>query len=154
VLVEVHVSELGNTSRLRFALIGLDVNTLDEQVLGVDLAPDDGGYWRYALTNKAAVKLVFTTIVTKPARPQAGKSFTVGFAATRSDTGRGVTSGTVGCRVLAKGKRIPAKGRIVDGAGLCTFVVPRSARGGTVRGTVTMRSGGASLARSFAFVVR
>lgn len=153
VLVDVHVSELDNTRRLGFAVVGLDVNTADEQVLGIDLAPDDGGYWRYALANKAAVKLVFAKIVTKPARPRAGKSFTVGFAATRSDTGRGVTSGSVGCRVLAKEKVVPAKGRIAGGAGLCTFVVPKTAVGSTVRGTVTVRSGGASLAWDFAFVV-
>ena len=153
VLVDVHADELDNTRRLGFALIGLDVNAFDEQVQGIDLAPDDGGYWRYALTNKVAVKLTFTKIVTKPARPRAGRSFTVGFAATRSDTGRAVASGTVGCRVIAKEKRIPARGRIAGGAGLCTFVVPRAARGSVVRGTVTVRSGGASLARDFAFVI-
>lgn len=153
VLVDVHVSELDNTRRLGFALIGLDVNTVGDQVLGIDLAPDNGGYWRYALANKAAVKLVFTKIVTKPARPRAGRTFTVGFAATRSDTGRGVVSGTVACRVLAKEKRVAAKGRIAGGAGLCTFVVPRSARGSVLRGTVTVRSGGTSLAWDFAFVV-
>lgn len=154
VLLDVHVSELDNTRRIGFALIGLDVNTAEEQILGIDLAPDDGGYWRYALANKAAVKLVFTKIVAKPARPRAGKPFTVGFAATRSDTGRGVQSGTVGCRVLAKEKRVPARGRIAGGAGLCTFVVPKAALGSVVRGTVTVRSGGASLAWNFAFVVR
>lgn len=153
VLVDVHVSELENTRRFGFSLVGLDVNTADEQVLGVDLAPDSGASWRYVLANKAALKLVLTRFVTKPARPRGGKSFTVGFAATRSDTGRGVTSGTVGCRVLAKEKKVPARGRIAGGAGLCTFVVPRSAVGSVVRGTVTVRSGGASLAWDFAFVV-
>jgi len=153
VLVDVHVSELGNTARLGFALIGLDVNRADEQVLGVDLAPDGGGYWRYTLEHKAAVKLVFTKVVTKPARPRAGKPFAVGFAATRSDTGRGLASGTVGCRVLVKERRVPAKGRIAGGAGLCTFLVPAGAAGSVLRGTVTVRSGGTSLARTFSFVV-
>ena len=69
--------------RFGFSLIGLDVNTADEQVLGVDLAPDSGDYWRYTLVNRAAVRLVFTKVVTNPARPRAGKSFTVGIAATR-----------------------------------------------------------------------
>ena len=154
VLVDVHVSELANTRRFGFSLIGLDVNTAGEQVLGVDLAPDSGDYWRYTLVNKAAVKLVFTKIVTNPVRPRAGKSFTVGIAATRSDTGRGVSSGTVSCSVLARGQRVAARGRIDGGAGLCTFVVPKSAVGSIVRGTVRVRSGGASLARDFAFVVR
>jgi hypothetical protein len=64
-----------------------------------------------------------------------------------------VTSGTVGCRVLSHKKKVPANGRISGGAGLCTFVVPTSARGSVIRGTVTVHSGGRSLARDFAFVV-
>lgn len=152
VSIDVHVSELANTHRFSFSVVGIDLNPAEEQVLGVDVAPN-GGSWRYALVNKAAVRLVFTRIVTKPARPQAGKPFTVGFAATRSDTGRGVAAGTVGCRVLHAEKRVPARGRISGGAGLCTFVVPKCSQGSLVRGTVTVRSGGAALAWDFAFVV-
>ncbi len=103
-LVDLHVSELENTRRFGFSLAALDVNTAEQQIVGIDLAPDNGAFWRYTLANKAAVKLVFTKSVTKPARPRAGKSFTVGFAATRSDTGRGIASGTVGCRVLVAGE--------------------------------------------------
>jgi hypothetical protein len=153
VFVDVHVSELENTRRLGFSLGALDVNTAEQQIVGIDLAPDNGAFWRYTLANKAAVKLVSTRIVAKPARPRAGKAFTVGFAATRSDTGRGVVSGTVACRVLSRENRVPAKGRIAGGAGLCTFVVPKNAAGSVLRGTVTVRSGGASLAWDFAFIV-
>jgi hypothetical protein len=153
VFVDVHVSELENTRRLAFSIGAFDVNTAEQQIVGIDLAPDTGGYWRYTLTNKAAVKLVFTRGVTKPSRPKAGKSFTVGAQVTRSDTGRGVTAGTVGCRVLAGEKKVQAKGRISGGAALCTFVVPKGAVGSVLRGTVTVRSGGAALAWDFAFVV-
>lgn len=153
VFVDVHVSELENTRRLGFSLAALDINTAEQQIVGIDVAPDTGAFWRYTLVNKAAVKLVFTKVVTKPGRPRAGKPFTVGFAATRSDTGRGVASGTVGCRVLSRERRVPAKGRIAGGAGLCTLVVPKGAVGSVLRGTVTVKSGGATVAWDFAFVV-
>jgi hypothetical protein len=153
VSIDVHVSELDNTRSFGFALASADVNTATQQVQAADFAPDGFAFWRYALVNKPALKLVFARIVTTPAKPKAGKPFTVGFGVTRSDTGRGVTSGTVGCRVLSHAKKVPAKGRISGGAGLCTFVVPTTARGSVIRGTVTVHSGGRSLAWDFAFVV-
>ena len=154
VSVDVHVSELDNARRFRFSLASADVNTATQQIQGADFAPDGFAFWRYALVNKPALKLVFTRIVTTPVRPRAGKPFTVGFAVTRSDTGRGVTSGTVGCRVRSHEMSVPAKGHISHGAGLCSFVVPKSARGSVLRGTITVHSGGRSLARDFAYAVR
>jgi hypothetical protein len=52
VTIDVHRSELGNTQRLRFSLLSVDLNTAGQEVLAVDFAPDNGGYWRYALVNK------------------------------------------------------------------------------------------------------
>jgi hypothetical protein len=153
VSVDVHTSELDNARRFGFSLLSLDLNTAIQEVQAADFAPDDLSFWRYTLANKPALKLVFTRIIAKPAKPKAGRTFTVGFVVTRSDTGRGVTAGTVGCRVLSAETKVPAKGRIAGGAGLCTFVVPKSAQGSVIRGTVTVRSGGKSLARDFAFLV-
>ena len=77
VAIDVHVSELDNTRRLGFSLLSADVNSAGFEILAIDFAPDNGAYWRYALANKPALKLVFTRIITKPARPKAGKPFTV-----------------------------------------------------------------------------
>lgn len=61
--------------------------------------------------------------------------------------------GTVGCRVLAAGTRVPATGRVEAGSAQCAFVVPRTARGKVLRGTISVSTGGKTVARDFAFVV-
>jgi hypothetical protein len=154
VSVDVHVSELDNTRRFRFSLASADVNTATQQIQGADFAPDGFAFWRYALANKPAVKLVVTRVFASAIRPTAGRTFTVGLGVTRSDTGRPVTSGTVGCRVLSHGHTVPAAGRISGGAGRCTFVVPKGAVGSVIRGTITVHSGGKAVSDDFAFVVR
>jgi hypothetical protein len=153
VSIDVHVSELGSARRFGFQVATLDLNSAAQEVLAADFAPNDLSYWRYTLANKPALTLVVAQTIAKPAKPKAGKPFTVGFGVTRSDTGRGVTSGTVGCRVLAHGKKVSATGHIAGGAALCSFVVPKSALGSVLRGTVTVHSGGLSLARDFSYVV-
>jgi hypothetical protein len=104
--------------------------------------------------NKPALRLSAKRFVTTPGRPRAGKPFAIDLPVTRSDTGRAITSGAVSCRVLAAEKRVAAQGRVVRGAGRCAFVVPASARGKVLRGTVTVRSGGKSVAADFSYVVR
>ena len=154
VALDLHVSELGNSSRFRFSLLSADVNTAIQSVVAVDVAPDDLTFWRYSLANRPALRLSAKRFVTTPGRPLAGKPFAIDLPVTRSDTGRAITSGAVSCRVLAAEKRVAAKGRVVHGAGRCAFVVPASARGKVLRGTVTVRSGGKSVAADFSYVVR
>ena len=151
--IDLHVSELGNSSRFRFSLLSADVNTAIQSVVAVDIAPDDFTFWRYALANKPALKLNPTRLFAAPMRPRAGKPFAVNLAVTRSDTGRAITSGTVTCRVVAADRAVAATGRVVGGAGRCAFVVPRSAKGKMLRGTITVRAGGKSAATDFAYVV-
>jgi hypothetical protein len=152
VTVDVHISELGNAFRLGFSLVSADVNAAAQAILAVDFAPQDGGFWRYTLANKPALTLVVTRRVVSAARPKAGEPFTVGLAVTRSDTRRPITSGSVTCKVLVAGRKVPANGRVAGGVGRCTFDVPASARGATVRGTITVRSGGKAVSASFTFV--
>jgi hypothetical protein len=152
VSIDVHVSELANTPRLRFSLLSADVDPAAQEVLAVDFAPDESPYWTYALANKPALRLVVTRRSTSSARPKAGEPFTVGLAVTRSDTGRPIASGSVVCRVVVAGKRVPATGRIAAGVGRCTFDVPVTARGAAVRATITVRSGGKAASANFAFV--
>ena len=152
VTVEMHVGELYNTRRFGFSLLTADVDAAVQEVRAVDFAPDDGPYWRYTLANKPAVKLIATRLIASPARPRAGKQFTVGLAVTRSDTHRPIASGTVGCRVLVAGRKAPAKGRIAEGIARCTFDVPVNARGAEIRGTITVRSGGKVVSARFGYV--
>jgi hypothetical protein len=154
VAIEVHVSELDNPSRFRFSLLSADVNTAIQGVVAVDIAPDDFSYWSYPLVNRAALKLVARGLSATPSSPRAGRRFTVALGVTRSDTGRPVAAGTVTCRVLVGGKSVASRGSIRGGAGRCTLVLPAAAKGSRLRGTITVRSGGARIARQFAYVVR
>lgn len=154
VTVEVHRSELGTSNRLGFAIVTADINASAGAVVGFDVAPDDAPFFSYAFANKLAVTLTATRLSATPAQPRAGRRFAVKLAVRQSDTGRGITSGTVACRVLAGGKRIPAKGSIAGGGARCSLLVPAGATGQTLRGTITVRSGGASVSRGFAYRVR
>jgi hypothetical protein len=152
VSVDVHVSELGNTARFRFSLLSADVDATAQEVLAVDFAPEDGAYWRYALTNQPVLRLVVTRRIVSSTQPKAGKPFTVGLAVSRSDTSRPIASGSVACKVAVAGMKVPAKSRIAAGIARCTFDVPATARGAAVRGTITVRSGGKAVSANFAFV--
>lgn len=154
VTIDIHRSELENTPRFGFGIVSADVNVQAESVLGIDLAPDRGPLYRYRLANKPALLLTATRISGTPSRPRAGKPFTVNLSVRRSDTGRAITSGTVTCRVLVAGKRVSAKGTVSGGAGHCRVLVPEGAHGSALRGTITVRAGGKSVAESFAFVVQ
>jgi hypothetical protein len=99
------------------------------------------------------VSLEAARLSATPARPRAGKPFVLTLAVRRSDTGKGVTSGTVSCRVLLNEKKVPAKGSVVRGSGRCAFVVPASAKGKLLRGTITVRSSGKSVAADFSYLV-
>lgn len=154
VTLDVHRSELGGSNRFGFSVVTADINTSADAVVGFDIAPDDAPFFTYTFTNNAALKLEATRLFTTPARPRAGKPFVLTLAVRRSDTGKGITSGKVACRVLVNGKRLSAKGSVVGGGGRCALVVPASAKGKTVRGSITVRSGGKSVAADFAYPVR
>jgi hypothetical protein len=154
VAIDLHVSELDNSPRFRFSLLSADVNTAIQGVVALDVAPDDLTFWRYTLANKPALTLSATRVFTTPARPRAGRAFAVNLAVTRSDTRRPIRSGSVTCRVLVAGKSVRATGRVVGGGGRCSFVVPADAAGKPLRGTITVRTDGKSVAANFAYVVR
>jgi hypothetical protein len=154
VTVDVHRSELGGSNRLGFSVVTADINTSADAVVGIDVAPDEAPFFTYTFTNKAALTLEATRLSTSPARPRAGKPFAVNLAVRRSDTGKGITSGTVACRVLLKERSVPARGSVAGGSGRCVFVVPASAKGKLVRGSITVRAGGKSVAADFKYLVR
>ena len=154
VTLEIHRSELENTPRFGLAVTAFDVNVAAGVPLGVDFAPDTIGFYRYALANKPALMLTATRLFSTPAQPKAGNRFTVNLSVRRSDTSLGITAGTVLCTVLAKGKPVPAKGSVAGGNGRCSFVVPKVASGSKLRGTITVRAGGKSVAANFAYTIR
>jgi hypothetical protein len=151
-VVDIHRSELGDVGRFGFAVIAADTNAASASVLGVDFAPDDVAFFRYALVNKPAVRLLAGKTLGTPAQPRAGKPFTVSVPVRRSDTNRAITSGTVSCNVTAAGKKVPAVGRVRAGRAQCAVVVPQEAS--AVRGSLTVRSAGTTVTARFSFKVR
>ena len=154
VTIEVHRSELGNPTRVGFRLTSASIEFSTGTALAVDLAPDSSSFWRYSLTSIPALRLVAGKPIGIPARVRAGKPFVVSLPVRRSDTGRRIASGTAICRVRVSGTKVPTKTSVVSGSGRCSFVVPTSAMGQTVRGSITVRASGKSVTAHFAYAVR
>ena len=102
--VKISASELGNTKKFKFfviALSGLVVDPVTGEIDGAnahgDAAPGGGtGLYPYE------VKITPPTLVAKkltavPAKPKAGKPFTLRLVAARSDTGAVIQNGRVTC---------------------------------------------------------
>ena len=152
-IIDVHRSELFGDNRLGFAIVTADINTSADSVVGYDVAPDSAAFYTYVFTHKAALRLEVTRLHATPARPKAGKPFAITMAVRRSDTGRGITSGAVTCRALINEKPIKTKSAVANGAGRCSLVVPLSAKGKLLRGSISVRSGGMSVTEDYAYLV-
>jgi len=152
VIVEIHSSELESSPRFGFKLTSVHVDLVAGEPLGFDFAPNNLSWWRYQLANPIAVRLLAGRAVGVPARPRAGVPFTISVPVRRSDTNQAITSGIVTCNVVVAGKRVRAQGRIRAGKAQCALRVPNV--GATVRGSVTVRSGGATVVSRFSFRVR
>jgi hypothetical protein len=152
VTIDVHRSELADSPRFGFTIAAVDINLEAEMIVAADIAPESGRYWRYTLANAPALRLLLGEVTATPARPRAGKPFTITMGVTRSDTQRSIASGTVKCDVFSGGKRVRAAGRVRAGAGHCTLVVPEGAT--ALSGSMTVRSGGTSVSARFRFPVR
>lgn len=150
VTIELHRSELGNPPRFGFALSGVAVDVTVGEPTAVDLAPNNGSFWRYTLVNP--LRLLPGKAVGAPTRPRAGAQFTISVPIKRSDTNRRITSGRVTCNVVIGGKRVRAVGRVRNGQAQCALVLPASAA--AVRGSVTVVSDGVAVTSRFSFRVR
>jgi hypothetical protein len=151
VTIDVHRSELGGVTGFAFRVVSADLNPLTGQLVAVDFAPDSGTFWRYTLANAAAPRLVVGRATGAPARPRAGRVFTIATPVRRSDTNRAITTGSVTCDVRADATRVRATGRVRGGRGQCALLVPPNAR--LITGSMTIRSGGRTVTKSFRFRV-
>jgi hypothetical protein len=145
---------LNDVASFDYFLASGDWNPDLEEENAVDLAPDGDAWWRYELVNRAPVRLIAGAPKTKPTAPVAGKPFAVRVPVTRSDTARGITSGSVACAFRVDGRTVQVRGSVRAGSGVCSLLVPRSARGQRVRGSMLVRSSGKSVATRFAYRVR
>jgi hypothetical protein len=156
--VKISASELGNTKKFKFfvvALSGLVVDPVTGEIDGSnaigDSAPGGGaGLYPYDVII-AKPTLVTKRFTAAPAKPKAGKPFTLRLVAARSDTGATIQNGRVACVGKAGKKRIkPQVARVVGGAATCTWNIPATAAGKAFRGTVTVSFEGLKASKGYA----
>lgn len=78
----------------------------------------------------------------------------VGVSQDGAGSGRGITSGTVACRVLVNSNPVKATGAVSAGAGRCSFFVPVAAQRKLLRAKITVRVDGKAVGEDLAFRVR
>jgi hypothetical protein len=157
---KINASDLNNTRRLSFGALVVSgvafdptTGTIDCTNCKRDFAPLIGLYtYRLQLTKPT---LVVRSLKPAPAKPAAGKPFTLRLVAARSDTGAVVQNGRVACVGRLGSARLKAQvQRVQRGAATCTWNVPTTAKGKTFRGTVTIAFEGLKASQSYTGKVR
>jgi hypothetical protein len=162
ITITMSAAELGNTKRFGFAAIviggvAIDPVTGDLDFTNAvsDVAPASGaGFYQYE------VKITPPTLVVKkltpvPAKPTAGRAFTLRLVAARSDTGAAVQNGRVTCIGRIGTARLRAQvQRVAAGAATCTWTIPVAAKGKTFRGSVAVAFEGLKASQGYASKVR
>ena len=116
-----------------------------------DPAPEFGT-WNYQVV-AGAPKLVFGGIAVLKA--VAGKQFVVAMKVTRADSGAAVTTGNVACKAAIAGiGAVKGTGVFVKDAAGCVFKIPKTAKGKTIKGTITVGFQGATLGKPFSAKIK
>jgi hypothetical protein len=162
VTVRISANELGRTREfnfLVFAVSGLVIDPTTGQIDGTnartDVAPGGGvGLYNFEV-RIAPPQLVVRRVSNIPARPVAGRTFTMRLTAARSDTGAIVQNGRVTCLGRAGNVRLRATtARVVAGAATCTWPIPARAKGRTFRGSVSLVFEGLRTSRNYSSRIR
>jgi hypothetical protein len=158
--IRINASDLSNTRRFSFGV---------QTIAGIAFDPVSGaadctnckrdfsptvGFHTYQL-KVTKPSLVVKTLKPTPAKPAAGKPFTLRLVATRSDTGAVVQNGRVTCIGRLGSARLRAQvQRVQGGAATCTWSIPANAKGKTFRGSVAVAFEGLKAQQSYAGKVR
>ncbi len=153
--IKVNAADLGNARTINFLVAIVSGATTDADgnpdftSAHLDFSPDPGhGAFTYEV--KVTVSLSATAFTTSPKPPRAGRPFSVGLAASESDTGGPVQQGTVRCVGRIGGRLLrPRSSRVVNGVAVCMWAIPKTAKGKRIAGSITLTSQGATLTRSF-----
>jgi len=160
--VRINASDLNNTRRLNFDVVVLSGITIDETTGALDcpeatckrdLAPTIG-FFTYPVV-LARPTLVVRGVTRTPARPTAGRPFTLRMVTARSDTGAALQNGRVTCIGRAGNARLRAAvARVQGGAVTCTWRMPANSRGRAFRGSVAVTFEGLTASRSYSSRIR
>lgn len=158
---QVNRSELGNTSGLNFWVDSCDA---DCSAGHEDQAPATGT-WSYQLDTSSGGQKIRLSILAllAPGSGRAGQGYTAAAVVERSDTNGFLDQGTVVCTTTIGGRAGPrGTGGFVSvtyqgskvSASVCTWHLPKTATGKTVKATVTVSYQGATVSRTFPVHVR
>jgi hypothetical protein len=154
--IRINTSELGGTSHFKFGVFvitGIVISSggdLDFTNARADAAPDIGhGLWDYPVKT-APLRLVAKSFALSPRRPVAGRTLTASLTVARNDTGATLKGGTVTCSASVGGARVAVRvHKFVGSQARCAWAVPSSARGKSMRGSITVVFEGKKITRSF-----
>ena len=142
-------ADIGVTGGFNFLVISYAAPQPSEG--NIDGAPDFGT-WNYQIV-AGAPKLAPAKVVVTNAN--AGKSLVVGMAVARQDSGVLLTSGTVACKATIAGAgAVKGTGGFVKEAAICAFKIPKTAKGKTIKGTITVGFEGATLSKPFSAKIK
>lgn len=153
----VNKTDIGVTSGMNI-FVWSSTWSADDQQTGEDVAPDDG-FWSFDLSTPApltppvVLKPVIGAPTVTPAKPVAGKRFTIAFPVTRSDNGAVLARGTMVCDPSVAGKVLPHAEQFKAGKARLSFAVPRTAKGKSLKVKVTIKLGTQSTTRVATFRV-
>jgi hypothetical protein len=157
VTIRINASELGNTTRFSFGTDVISGITFDPTTgepdftqARADFAPAVlAGLYPFELKITPASLLV-RKFSRSPARPTAGRPFSLRMTVARSDTGAVLQSGRVTC--VGRIGRSPLRAttaRVVTRVVTCTWNIPRAATGKTFRGSASVVFEGLKASRSY-----
>ena len=138
-------SDLGNTTGFNFW-----VRTLHGQNVAAGTHDDapDAGTWNYQLGPASALKL--TVQLAHATKAKAGKPFVAVITVTRSDGSPAtVTVDDVSCTAKIGARLLHGRAVAIGPAVGCSWRLPKSSKGKTVRATVTVNLDGATVAKTF-----
>jgi hypothetical protein len=153
--IRVSAADLGKTKGFKFGTLVASgavpdaAGNLDFTNVHRDYAPDLGhGFFTYQVLTKLVLSV--TAFNTSPRPARAGRSFSATLAANQNDTGGPVANGSVTCAATIAFKRIPAVTHILtNGVANCIWRIPATAKGKTLRGTLTLTVQGVKVTRTF-----
>lgn len=153
--IRISANDLGKPKAFGFATLvasGVTTNAAGEPDftnIYTDAAPDPGhGLFSYQVLTRLILTVTAFTVSPKPAK--AGRPFSVSLAANQNDTNGPVQRGTATCAATIAFKPIVAVTHTVaNGVASCVWRIPKTAKGKTLRGTITLTVQGVKVSRPF-----
>jgi hypothetical protein len=148
-------ADLGGANTFVFYVVSYQYDEAGE-VVASDDAPNGTAVYEYTLIPPAPAPLTLraSAPVAVPAAPVHAKAFAVRVGVTRGDTGSALASGVVTCKATVAFKPLRAVGSIRAGRAGCGMVIPKTAKGKRLRGTIKVTFRNVSVTKSFSYLIR